>query len=446
MPILDIQRRLAQTGRIRIGESVVGERADGSKYTRPKKSETFRLTSSSKAAIDAVAAMYGGTPHEWKDAPTSGQWELMTMSTTLKILIPPESVSFSQFYELWSGGGCQRRCNGAYQVPSEDDCVCDPNDRECKPHTRLSVMLADLPGAGLWRLDTQGWNAANEMSGAFELAQLIAKARGIAILPGVLRLDQRETKRPNPKDPTKTITRKFAVPVIDFDLDLGEIARGTQVAIETRSPITPVADDEPTPSIAEQLESINTPAEKKLRANAAEPVKSTGIKVRPRGAVREDDDGEPKGSTSGESEGMMATDEQREELARLLGKVIGDVEREDVRDAWKFQNIPPVTQPMTIEQLESATRIVRKVLPEREVEPMVKSVTVNANDILPPKAPRNKITQLNIKFEECGFGDREIIHEYCARVIGVPNVKSLNDLTKPQVELILQQLVADAEG
>jgi hypothetical protein len=288
-PIIDIQRRLAQTGRIRIGEVVVGTRPDGSTYTRPKKSEAFRLTSSSKAAIDAAASKYGGQPRPWTDAPTGGQWELFTTSTTLDILLPPESMSFSQYYELWSGGGCKRRCNGSWQVPSEDECVCDPNDRECKPHTRLSVMLADLPGAGLWRLDTQGWNAANELSGAFELAGLIARARGMAILPGVLRLDQRETKRPNPKDPEKVITRKFAVPVIDFDLDLSEIARSTQVSLETKTGLTPIPDDE-TPSVAEQLERINTPPDRPQRANSAEPVRSTGVAPRARGVTHEDDD------------------------------------------------------------------------------------------------------------------------------------------------------------
>ena len=166
----------------------------------------------------------------------------------------------------------------------------------------------------------------------------------------------------------------------------------------------------------------------------------------------------------------MATDEEKEELIRAVAFLTDDEDREAVRDAWKFQNLPPVDKPMTSEQVQRALGIVRHVLnPASEeneavegaddfVAPVadengeavmedVESIRVNPNDILPPVASRNKITQLNIKFGEAGFDakDRETIHAYCAKVIGIPNVKSLNELTTPQVNHILEQLVADAD-
>jgi hypothetical protein len=425
MPIIDIQRRLAQTGRIRIGEVVHATNAQGKAYTRPKKSETFRLTSSSESAIISVAKKYGGNPQIWEDAPAGRQWEVMTESMVLDILIPPESMSFSQYYELWSGGGCQRRCNGAFQVPSEEDCVCDPNNRECKPHTRLSVMLADLPGAGLWRLDTQGWNAANEISGAFELATLISKARGISILPGVLRLDQRETKRPDATG--KPVTRKFAVPVIDFDLDLAALARGTQVAIS--SPITPISDDGEPLSVAEQLERVNTPVEKPKRSNAAEPIKPTGIAPRARGVVHEDD--EPVSSAKSPFDaafGMLVDEEQVEARSKFIAAKL---------------SLP--TSSWNAEQTERGLAIVHEILNATTTDsnPQVQVETVKPDAIIPPKASKNKITQLNIRFQEAGFKDRQVIHDYAAKSIFEAEVLSLNDLTTAQANQVIAQLASD---
>lgn len=271
MPIIDLQRRLHEAGRIRIGEQVAATKRDGSPTTRPGKLETFRFTSSNEEAIKAIAGILGGIPALWDDAPTGKQWEVVTDSSTVRVLVPPEGMAFSQFYELWSGGGCSRRCDGVHLVPSDDPCVCDPDNRECKPHTRVSVMLADFPTSGLWRLDTQGYYAAVEMSGGFELASLIAQASNKAMLGATLRLDQREVKRPGQQ------TRKFAVPVIDFDLDVRAFVGDTPSL--PPSGITPLPSL-PAPSFAEQLADVAEFAPRPARANAAEPIKPTGVKPR----------------------------------------------------------------------------------------------------------------------------------------------------------------------
>ena len=51
MPIINLQRKLTEIGRIRLG-------AKGAKG-QPTKLETFRLTSKSEEAIQAAAAVYG---------------------------------------------------------------------------------------------------------------------------------------------------------------------------------------------------------------------------------------------------------------------------------------------------------------------------------------------------------------------------------------------------
>ena len=276
-PIIDIQRRLAQVGRIRIGEQV----ASGN-TKRPKKLEMFRLTSPDKRAMDQLAEVYGGEVHPWEDAPTGTQWELFTKSLELSVLVPPEGMSFSQFYEVWSGGGCRVRCDGQWDSINDQACSCssDPEERLCKPHTRLSVMIQEVAASGMWRLDTSGYYAATEIGGAFDLGQLISQATGQKLLRATLRLDQREVKRPD-KPP-----HKFAVPVLQFE----DVSVFSQPALTTG--LTPLRPSD-SPSVASQLEAMNQPRQRSTRANAAEPVRPTGVGAPARGPMVGDDDEEP---------------------------------------------------------------------------------------------------------------------------------------------------------
>ena len=160
-PIIDLQRGVAETGRIRIGQLVPSRNG-----SRPAKLDTFRLTSADRRRIDQVAELYGGTVAEWQ-APAGRQWEVVTTVAELNVVVPPHELAFSQWYELWNAGGCLRRCDGVTDTISDGPCRCDPELRgrakdQCDIHTRLSVMLRDLPGLGVWRLDTQGWHAGRE--------------------------------------------------------------------------------------------------------------------------------------------------------------------------------------------------------------------------------------------------------------------------------------------
>ena len=282
--IIDLQRRLAEIGRIRIGQQVTT--ANGK--TRPAKLETFRLTSADRNRINQAAQLYGGTVTQWK-APAGPQWEVITSTDALPVIVPPADMAFTQKYELWAAGGCQRRCDGITDDISDGACLCDPDARECDIHTRLSVMLRDVPGLGVWRIDTQGFYAATELAAAVDIIR-VAAAHG-HMLPAVLRLEQRMTKRPDQG------TRRFAVPVLDIEVTPGQLVAGTAtldagtIAIEpprpepqrdrnarspATSPLTPVpADDagEP-PSIAEQV------APKTPRKRRAVTLSATGLAPR----------------------------------------------------------------------------------------------------------------------------------------------------------------------
>lgn len=278
MTILHLQRRLHEAGRIRIGATT--PTAKGGK--RPIKLETFRFTSRREQSIRDVAESYGGQVQPWEDAPGGPQWQVFTEASEIPVVVPPEQMSFSQYMELWSGGGCLRRCDGESQNPGGEPCVCDPENPECKPHTRLSLMLAQYPGTGLWRLDTGGWNAATELSGAMELLALLTRTVGRSVIPGTLRLEARTVKRPD--EPTKN----FAVPVLDFAVDMAALAVGTAAQIEGRQPelaevhrLTPVPFDEtPAPPLLAQLEAVNAPEPKAPRSNSAPEIPPTGMKPR----------------------------------------------------------------------------------------------------------------------------------------------------------------------
>ena len=203
MPLLDLQRRAVEVGRIRIGAKVPTSNGK----TRPAKLGVLRFTSRDEVAIRAVAELYGGEPRHWQDAPTDDQWEVITTSKEIPVAVPPGPQALSQWYELWSGGGCQRRCDGVTEQINDKPCMCGPDQsrRACKPTTRVSIILPDIPGLGVWRLQSGGWNAAHELGATAELLAAV-RASGV-IVPAVLRLEQRQSVADGK-------TMQYAVPVL----------------------------------------------------------------------------------------------------------------------------------------------------------------------------------------------------------------------------------------
>jgi len=287
VPIIDLQRRLREAGRIRIGEQVPTSNGK----TRPAKIDVFRLTCADERSIRAAAELYGGECHEWEGAPVDEQWELKTEAKALDVIVPPVDLAFSQWMELWSGGGCVRRCDGQTNVLNNSRCTCDPDEPDCKPTTRLGVILADLEGIGVWRLETKGWNAAQELLGTIEVLRTL-QSRG-AMVPARLLLEQRQSKKDGK-------TRNFAVPVLDLHLSVSALTSGSAGQLAAPAPrlaagVTPIPRDEsPAPSVGEQVRAVETPPERPRRANAATPLPPTGLAPRTAAAtVNEDTNSAP---------------------------------------------------------------------------------------------------------------------------------------------------------
>lgn len=223
--ILEAQQRGVEIGRLRMGAKVEFVK-DGKAKERPSKLENWRLTSPSRHAIEAAAELLGGEAREWK-SPTGPQWEVYSASPVLDVIVPPGEV-VEQFYEMWTGGGCVRRCTGAGGMNQIDNtpCACpsDPkvrrdlavSGRACKPTTRLRISLPTLPGIGVWRVESHGYYAAVELVGRHELLRQAAAA-GVWI-PARLRLEQRSR---GGKD--------YGVPVLDVGASMLQIASGEGV-------------------------------------------------------------------------------------------------------------------------------------------------------------------------------------------------------------------------
>lgn len=176
MPIIDLQARLYQIGEIRIGHVIdtgkVSQKT-GKPITRPDKLNAFRFTSPSRPILERVATLYGGEVTPW--TPANGgpsAWQVYSTSDRLPVTIPPRDA-VSQWYELYRGSKCERRCDGVTEHKKDKPCLCNPDNRQCTITTRVNVMLTKVKGVGQWLLVTKGYHAAVELPA---LAELLSRA------------------------------------------------------------------------------------------------------------------------------------------------------------------------------------------------------------------------------------------------------------------------------
>jgi hypothetical protein len=237
MPILTLQKRARELGRIRIGQK--GDRG------QPQKLDRFRITSPAKHIIEKVAELYGGDVREWTPTGGAQQWEVITDATRIPIMVPPQPVS--QFLETWSAGGCIHRCDGETNFLTGEPCDVESREhQQAKPTTRLNVVLRDVEGIGVFRLESHGWNAAAELP---QTAEFLAHAG--SYINGWVALEERVSKSDGQ-------TRRFVVPTIEIGVTPAELMAGKgrvqspmvegpvveRPAIEA-SPANPATDERP---------------------------------------------------------------------------------------------------------------------------------------------------------------------------------------------------------
>ena len=216
-------RRIPEHGRIRLGV----------KTAKAMKSiDTFRFTSMDREALESIASIYGGSVQSWTPQRSKiSQWEVLTTVDDIRVFLPPDSVSV--WYEEWSGGGLQKRCDGIdMQIPvntpdgSDIDiqpCKCDAMNKAsgramtCQPYTRLRVILPEIPFGGVWRLESKGWNAFHELPG---MAEMLEGLQAENVIEGRLLLEKR-------KKTSSGQTRNFVVPRLVIGSSPLEILSGS---------------------------------------------------------------------------------------------------------------------------------------------------------------------------------------------------------------------------
>lgn len=229
-PISQLGARVQEHGRIRAGE----------KHGRAMRALKFwRFTSPDEEAIRQLAELYGGEPKPWSDpkANPPDQWEVKTTSASIRVFLPPEALSI--WYELWSGGGCQRRCDGetVQMLTSDPDeryleapCVCNAKGvMECKPKTRLSLILPEIRFGGLWRMETSSWNAAEQLPA---MEQMLSTLAMYGVLEARLVLTQQSTAGGS---------KKFVVPRLEFSASTEALLQGVAQVASLPSASAPAA-------------------------------------------------------------------------------------------------------------------------------------------------------------------------------------------------------------
>lgn len=241
-PIDQQRRRPPEAGRIRIG--VKSGRA-------MKALDTFRFTSPHKDAIDELAAQYGGEAKPWSDPMANkGQYEVITPAKAIDIMVVPNGLTTG--YELWTGGGCARRCDGytvevvikGHDEPQESPCICNAKGvRECDPKTRLNVVLPNINFYGVWRLESKGWNAAEELPGMYDMVSAFAEDG--KLVRAKLNLEQRTSKTPNGG------TKHYVVPTISLAHSPDALMSGIAAAPLSISPAPYTTGEDDGPQMIE---------------------------------------------------------------------------------------------------------------------------------------------------------------------------------------------------
>ena len=206
--LLNIQRRAAEHGRLRTGYT---------QGNRPMRSATWVVTSHSEEHVRTAAGLWGGDVEQWSPLnSTITQWRVITKAASIEALITPGDP-LSQYNEMWSAGGCQRRCDGQTEQLTRQPCLCarqfgedwhtQPKGRVCSATSRFNVMLPDISGMGMWRAETHSFYAASEWGGMVDI--ILAGTDGKGFVPVNLRIEPRQVVREGK-------TKKFPVVVVEL--------------------------------------------------------------------------------------------------------------------------------------------------------------------------------------------------------------------------------------
>jgi hypothetical protein len=190
----------------------------------PRQSETLVFTSNDADRLKPLQRELGGTIERYQPQGSGAEpYRLISDADAITVLFPfptPEG-NLSQSWELWGAGGIKRRCDGfTCALIDVDDvtgdwneeeaaCLCDREDRECAPSTRLRVVLPST-GLGIWELQTGSIIGATELFDQVRFIGEVARNRMNAV-PIRLVYAPRQISYFDPKKKKRSTTTKRVV-------------------------------------------------------------------------------------------------------------------------------------------------------------------------------------------------------------------------------------------
>lgn len=222
--ILTLQRQARELGRLRAG------RTEGK---RPVRSDTWIVTSHNEGYVKAAADLWGGLPEKWQPLGAgAAQWRVITEASSIDALMPPGDP-LSQTNEMWTKGGCARRCDGITEQLTDQPCLCvaqfgsdfhlQAKDKRCNLTTRLNLILPAMPDVGVWRVESHGFWAANEIAATVDVIR--SATGGNSLVPVNVRIEPRTRV-------SQGQTKQFPVIVLGLrGVTAGQILSGTAPGI-----------------------------------------------------------------------------------------------------------------------------------------------------------------------------------------------------------------------
>jgi hypothetical protein len=225
MSVVNVRTFYPRLGKISCGYKAA-KSDQGRTITYPVRSETLVFRSDDRERLDAVAAVLGGQVTPSPDPEAEGRWRVITTAKETEVIIPADDEKgWDAWYEFWGASGKLRQCDGARCLFAIDPqtgervedvpCVCAAQefegDQACKLTSRLNVFLPalmDVPGAGVWQVESRGRSTFMEIQGTLSLLARLGPISGVPLTLKVVIRESRDRDGAPRRFPTLTLSTK----------------------------------------------------------------------------------------------------------------------------------------------------------------------------------------------------------------------------------------------
>lgn len=244
-------------GKISVGAKATRTGEGGKVITFPIRTETLVFRSDDAVRLEAVARVLGGRVEPSPDPNQESKFRVITAAKEIEVVIPAADFrGWSAQHEFWGAGGKLRQCDGTIcqftidpatgERQENTPCICaahhlDDEDA-CKLTSRLNVLipaLEDVPGIGVWQVESRGVSTWMAIQGAFSLLNVMPG--GIVGIPLTLRVEIRQKRTP------KGVQKWPAITLISHESFLQARERAKRLPIRIQPELLPPPDTESPP-------------------------------------------------------------------------------------------------------------------------------------------------------------------------------------------------------